>query len=93
MFHAYPCFPSELNNIETHTGDISNTYLNSLTKEKIVFKSGPYFAPFGHAGQFLIIKTTLYGLKSYVASFHSFISDTLTDLGFVPSVGKYNIWI
>ena len=34
-------FLSELNNIETRTGDISNAYLTAHTTEKILFNSGP----------------------------------------------------
>ena len=48
-------FLSELNDIETCTGDISNTYLNACTTEKIVFNAEPDVAPFGYAGHFLLI--------------------------------------
>ena len=64
-------FLSELNNIETCTVDISNAYLTARTTENIVFNAGTKFAPFGHAGHLLIIKTVLYGLKSSGARFHS----------------------
>ena len=64
-------FLSELDNIETHPGEISNAYLTERTIEKIVFNSGPDFAPFGRAGHLLLIKTALYGLKNSGARFHS----------------------
>ena len=34
-------FISELNNIETGTGDTSNSYLTIRTDDKIVFNAGP----------------------------------------------------
>ena len=86
-------FLSELNNIETHTGDISKSYLTARTTENIVFNDGPEFAPFGHAGQLLPIKTEIYGLKSYGARLHSQLSDALIYLGFVPSMGGCDIWM
>ena len=39
-------FLAELNNIETHTCDISNAYLNARADEKILFNSRPELAPF-----------------------------------------------
>ena len=79
-------FLDELNNIETRTGYISKTYRTSRTMEKIVSNAGLEFAHFEHAGHLLLIKTALYGLKSYGARFHSPISDALTSLGFIPSM-------
>ena len=55
-------FLSKMNNIETHTGDISKSYLTARTTEKIVFNAETDLAPFVHAGHLLLIKTTLYGL-------------------------------
>ena len=86
-------FLSEPNKIETRNGKISNVYLNAGTTEKIVFNAGTDFAPFGHAGHLLLIKTTLYGLKSYGARFHSQLSYALPALGFVPSMGVCDIWM
>ena len=86
-------FLAELNNIETHTCDISNAYLTARTTENIIFNSGSKFAPFGHAGHLPLIKTTIYGLKSSGARFHSQLSDSLIALGFVPSMGGCDIWI
>ena len=84
---------SDLNNIETCTGDISNAYLNSHTIEKIVFNTGPEFATFGHAGHLILIKTTLYGLKNSSARLHYVLSDAPTTLGFVPSMVGCYLWM
>ena len=86
-------FLAELNNIETSTGEISNSYLNARTTENILFNAGPKFAPFGRASHLILINTALYGLKSYGARFHSLLSDDLTALVFVPSMGVCDIWI
>ena len=86
-------FLSELNIIETHTGDTSNAYLNVRTTEKIIFNDGRKFAPFGHAGCLLLINTALYDLNSYGARFHSCLSDSLTALGFIPPMGGCDIWM
>ena len=79
-------FLDELNDIEICTGDISNAYLTARTIAKIYFDSGPKFYPFGHTGHLLLIKTALFGIKSLGARFHSHLSDSLTALGFAPSM-------
>ena len=84
---------SGLNINETLTCDIMNAFPTKTTTEKIVFNSGPEFAPFGHAGNLLHIKTELYGLKRSGATFHYRISDDLTALSFVLSVGGCDIWM
>ena len=58
-------FLAKMNNIETHTGDISKSYLTASTTENIVFNAEPDIAPFGHAIHLLLINNALYGLKSY----------------------------
>ena len=84
---------SELNNIETYADDISNSYLTTCNNEKIVFSSGRKFSPFGHIGHLILIKTVLYGIKSSVASFHSWLSDALSAFRFVPSMEWCDIWV
>ena len=64
-------FLAELNNIETSTGEISNSYLNARTTENIVLNYVPEFAPFGHSIHLLLINTALYGIKSSGDMFHS----------------------
>ena len=80
-------FLSEMNDIKICTGDISNAYPTVRTYNKIFFNAGTEFAPFGHAGPLILIKTALYGLKSSGVRFHSRLSDALTAIGFVPSIG------
>ena len=84
---------AELNNIDTRTGDTNNAYLDACTTEKIVFNAVPKFSPFGHAVHLLLIKTSLYDLKSSGARSHYRLSDTLKSLGLVPSMGRCDIWM
>ena len=86
-------FLSELNNIETCTGDTSNAYMTAQTNDDILFKSKPKFAPFGHTGHLLIINNVLYGLKSYGVRFHSQLSDDLKSPVLIPSMGGCDIWM
>ena len=86
-------FLDELDDINICTSDIRNSYLTARTSEKIVFNTGPGLDTFGHAGHFILIKSTLYGLKSSGARSHSLLLDALKYLGFVPSTGGYDIWM
>ena len=89
-----PCalsFLAELNDIDIRTSDIINTYLTTHTTENIVFNSRPDFFPFGNAGHLLLIKTNLYGLKSSGVKLHSRLSDALSALGLVSSMGGCDI--
>ena len=83
----------ELYNIETRTVDISNAYLNAHTTEKILFNTRPEFSPFGHTSHLLIINTDLYGLNSSGDILNSHLSDYLTYLGFIHSMGGCDIWM
>ena len=84
---------AELKNIETRTNYISNAYLAARTTDKIVFNAGPELSPFGHAGHLILVNTDLYGLKISGDRFHYRLSDAITALGFVPSMGGCDIWV
>ena len=86
-------FLAELNNIDTRTGDISNTYLTAWTTEKIVFNAGTKFASFEHVSNLITTKTALYDLKISGTRLHSILSYDLTALAFVHSIGVFDIWI
>ena len=53
---------AELNDMELWSTDIGNAYLESYTKEKIVFVAGPEFGEL--QGHLLVIVKALYGLRS-----------------------------
>ena len=86
-------FLAELKNIETCTGDISNSYFTSSTIYKILFNAGPDFSPFRHTSHLLHIKTLLYDLRGSGSRFHYCLSDALTALCLVPLTAGCNIWM
>ena len=83
----------EQSDIEICTGDIRNSYLTVSTTENIVFIARPEFTPFGNTCHLILIKTTLYSLKISGASLHLRLSDTLIEIGLVPSMRLCDIWM
>ena len=59
---------AELNDMELWSTDIGNAYLESYTKEKIVFVAGPEFGEL--LGHLLVIVKALYVLRSSGARLH-----------------------
>jgi hypothetical protein len=82
---------SELNNLEIWGTDISNAYLESVTKEKVCFIAGAEFAE--QEGHLLIIYKAQYGLKSSGKRWHDRLHDVLRGLGFFPSKAEEDIWM
>ena len=64
-------------------GDIGNAYLESFTREKVVFITGPEFGDL--QGHTLVIIKTLYGLQSSGVRFHEVLGVTLRKEGFKPT--------
>jgi Reverse transcriptase (RNA-dependent DNA polymerase) len=81
----------ELNGLKMMVGDVTSAYLMALTKELIFFKAGPEFGP--RAGHLMIIKKSLYGLRTSGKSWHDLLFDTLMDMGFSPSKADPDIWM
>ena len=59
----------ELNGLKLLTGDISNAYLQSYTKEKVAFIAGKEFGP-KLTGHTMIVDKALYGLRSSGLRYH-----------------------
>jgi hypothetical protein len=72
------------NGLSSMVGDIGNAYLESYTRERIGFITGPEFGTL--AGHTLII------VKA-VRAFHEKLSDTLRQGGFMPSLADPDLWI
>jgi hypothetical protein len=53
---------AELNNLDIMVGDVSSTYLEAYTQEKVCFQAGPEFGPL--EGHLLVIVRALYGLRT-----------------------------
>ena len=84
-------FLAELNDMELWGTDIGNAYLESYTKEKVVFIAGPEFGEYeGHT--FIIIKAQ-YGLKTSGARWHDRLFEVLASMGFTPSKAEADIWM
>ena len=82
---------AELNDMELWSTDIGNAYLESYTKEKIVFVAGPEFGEL--QGHLLVIVKALYGLRSNGARWHDRLYDALPGMGFKPSKADADIWM
>ena len=61
-------FLAKLNDLEVWGMDIGNAYLESYTKEKVVFRVGPEFGDLD--GHLMVIIKALYGLRSGGARWH-----------------------
>jgi Reverse transcriptase (RNA-dependent DNA polymerase) len=74
---------AELNGLAFWAADVGNAYLEAHTKEKVYIIAGPEFGEL--QWHTLVIIRALYGLRTSGARWHERFSDTLRDLGFVPS--------
>ena len=81
----------ELNGLNIMVGDIGNAYLESYTKEKVCFTTGPEFGDL--AGHTFVIVKALYGLRTSGARFHEVLAKTLSKEGFVPSKADPDLWL
>ena len=76
--------------MELCAADIGNAYLEAYTKEKVALVAGKEFGPL--AGHTLLISKALYGLRSSGARFHDKFADTLSDMGFKPTLCDPDVW-
>jgi uncharacterized membrane protein YgcG len=84
---------AELNHLELLGADITQAYLEALTKEKIYFIAGREFRELGLEGHTLILHKALYGLKSSGQAWHKHFSVTLRAEGFTPSLADPDVWM
>jgi Reverse transcriptase (RNA-dependent DNA polymerase) len=84
-------FLAELNDLELHAADVSNAYLEAVTKERVYIIGGTGFGEL--EGHTLIIYKALYGLKSSGKRWHERLYDTLRDMGFEPSKADSDVWM
>jgi Reverse transcriptase (RNA-dependent DNA polymerase) len=69
-----------LNGLDIQSADVSNTYLNAPSRERLVTKCGPEFGP-SLRGRWAIIQRALYRSKSAAASWRASIIGLLEQLG------------
>ena len=79
------------NNLPCTAVDVGNAYLNGHTREKVYFIAGREFGEY--AGCILVVKKALYGLKTSGARWHEKFSETLRDVGFLPTKAHPDLWI
>ena len=72
------------------SADVQNAYLNADNKKKVWLRAGPEFGSI--KGKCFIVKRALYGLKLAGASFRSFLSGKLDELGFESCVADPDVW-
>jgi hypothetical protein len=80
-----------LNGLILWATDVGNAYLESHTKEKIVFRAGPEFGE--REGHLMKVVKALYGLKTSGARWHDRLADVLREMGFFPSRADADIWM
>jgi hypothetical protein len=71
--------------------DIQNAYLTADCRELIWTIAGPEFG--SEAGQPMLIKKALYGLKSSGAAFRAHLAETLDAMGYKPSYADPDVWM
>jgi Reverse transcriptase (RNA-dependent DNA polymerase) len=81
----------ELNGLKMMVGDVTSAYLMALTKELIFFKAGTEFGE--RAGHLMVVRKSLYALRTSGKSWHDLLFDTLKDMGFPPSLADPDIWM
>jgi Reverse transcriptase (RNA-dependent DNA polymerase) len=81
----------ELNGLKMMVGEVTSAYLMALTKELIFFKAGDEFGK--RAGHLMVVRKSLYGLRTSGKSWHDLLFDTLKDMGFTPSLANPDIWM
>ena len=83
-------FLAELNGLQSYTTDISNAYIQSYTRKKIVVRAGNEFGE--QAGHLLIVSKSLYGLTSSGVRWNETLGRCLSDIGFKRSKCESDIW-
>ena len=66
---------SALNDLNIIAGKILNTYLNSPTKEKVLFYSGDYWK--SDQGKVVLVVRVIYGLKPSALAMRNYLSEIL----------------
>ncbi len=80
-----------LNDVELLAADISNAYLNALTREQVYTTAGLEFGA-ELQGKPVHIVRALYGLRSSGAAWRAHLAGTLQTMGFISSLADPNVW-
>ena len=80
-----------LNDLDVLACDIHNAYLTVDCRERVWVVAGPEFE--SEAGNNMLMRNTLYGLKSSGAAFSAFRADTLDAMGYRSSYSNPYLWL
>ena len=82
---------SALNYLNVLACDIQNAYLTADCRERVWLVSRPKFG--SKAGKNMMVRKSLYGLKSSGAAFRAFLAETLNAMGYWPSYANPDLWL
>ena len=82
---------AEFNDLDVLDCDILNAYITADYREQVWVVAGPKFG--SEAGQNMLVKKSLYGLKSSVAAFRAFLVETLDVMGYNLIYSDPELWI
>ena len=83
---------ADLDELNILAGDIYNAYLNSETKEKILFCAGDEWR--SNRGRIIVIRRALHGLKYSALMWRNYIFDVIGNkLGFKSSLSDPDLWM
>ena len=80
-----------LNDLDILACDVGNAYLNADCREKVYTIAGKEFG--NRAGQRVVIVKALYGLRTSGSAWGSLLSQTLYDMGYLPSKADPDVWL
>jgi len=80
-----------LNDLDVQAADISNAYLNAPCREKVWIVAGPEFG--SKEGTAMKVARAWCGLKSSGASWHSMLSQAMSDMGYERCKADFDAWL
>ena len=82
-----------LEDMEIHSLDISNAYLNGILEEEIYMQLPEGFEDLGKPGDILLLKKALYGLKQAGRVWSKTLADTLAKMGFTQVKSDPSVYV
>ena len=82
-----------LEDMEIHSVDISNAYLNGVLEEEIYMQLPEGFEDLGNPGDVLLLQKALYGLKQAGRVWSKILADTLTKMGFTQIKSDPSVYV
>ena len=82
---------ADLDDMEVIAADVGNSFLHGKTGEKLYITGGKGIGPL--QGKYLLIESSLYGLKNIAARWHEAFADILIKLGFKPLLADADLWM